>query len=338
MKYFVDFLAQLKKREIYPVYLFYGPETYLREQAIRRLREYVLPPGGDELNYDVLDGSTVTGKDIITTASFSPFISGQRLVVVRNTDIFQAAAKKEADAKYILEYLSDPSPGTCLVFETSQKADRRKKVYKESVRVGKVLEFSRLKPAELIKWMAKLANEAECSLSRDAAGELLARCGQDMNTLCNEINKLACYTGPRKQIDIDMVKELVVGHLEESIFEVVDAIGEKNIVRALAGTRNLLLQKHQPQQIIGMVARQFRLIMQIKGLAEARYAREEIIATLKIHPFVYKKIYAQRKNFSIGQLVRALNNLNEIDYKIKTGQAAFHQAMETYILKICAEK
>jgi DNA polymerase-3 subunit delta len=339
MKYFVDFLTELKKGNVFPVYLFYGPETYLREQAVLRLRETLLPPGGSELNYEVLDGETVPVREIVAAARHTPFISGRRLVVVRNPGLFQPAqGKNDGDEKHLLEYLAGPHAGTCLVFNTAQGVDRRKKVYKEVARVGRAIEFTRLRPAELAKWLAKLAREEECALSREAAEELLARCGQDMYTLYHEMRKLTCHAGRGKEISPAMVRELVAGRVEENIFEVVDAIGSKDCVRALSGVRNLLLQKHQPQQITGMVARQFRLILQVRGLLESGRTRDEIIALLKMHPYVYRKIYQQRNNFSTGRLVRCINELAELDYRVKTGRTAFYPAMETLILKICAEK
>ncbi|AGL00823.1 DNA polymerase III subunit delta [Desulfoscipio gibsoniae] len=337
MKYFIDFLTELKKGTIAPVYLLYGPESYLREQAIERLKEYVLPPGGEQLNFEVLDGSVMSGQEIATAAASTSFIPGRRLVLVRSPQIFQAnSGKNEREIKHVLDYLAAPCPGTCLVFETAQNVDRRKKIYKEMARAGRAIEFTLLKPADLTKWLAKRAREEGCAINREAATELLARCGRDMYTLYHEMQKLTCYKGPGKTIGLGTVRQLVAPRVEESIFEVVDAIGEKNCVRALSGIRNLLLQKQQPQQIIGMVARQFRLILQVQGLAGAGQSREQIIAVLKLHPFVYTKIYGQRRNFSVAQLVMALNNLAELDHYIKTGRADFYPAMETFILKICA--
>ncbi len=337
MKYFVDFLAELKKGNISPVYLLYGPESYLRDQAIERLKKYVLPPGGEQLNYDVLDGSTMSGQEIVTIAVSTSFLAGRRLVLVRSPKLFEAKAEKnEQDIKHLLDYLAYPYAGTCLVFETAQNVDKRKKIYKETARAGRAIEFTLLKPADLTKWLAKRAREEACDIGREAVGELLARCGRDMYTLYHEMEKLVSYTGPGKTISLETVRQMVAARLEDSIFEVVDAIGGKNYVRALSGIRNLLLHKQQPQQIIGMVARQFRLILQVQGLAQEGKSREQIIATLKLHPFVYTKIYAQRKNFSAGQLVKALNNLTELDYALKTGRADFYPAMETFIIKICA--
>jgi len=336
LKYFLDFLAQLKKGVIAPVYLFYGPENYLRDQAVRRLREHLLPPGAQEFDYHVLDGEVASMQDIFSAASFAPLMAGRRLVVVRGSGLFKGDGKKPDDESGILSYLAQPCTGTCLVFDTDKGVDKRRKVYKEAAKVGYAVEFTRLKPAELTKWLAKVAGEEGCSLHREAADELLSRCGRDMYTLYNEIKKLTCFLGPGKSIGPGVVREMVAGRVEENIFEVVDAAGEKDCLRALSGIRNLLLQKQQPQQIIGMVARQFRLILQVRELAAGGDTREQIIAALKMHPFVYQKIYRQRKNFDRAQLVGIINRLTELDYHIKTGRSVFYPAMETLIIKICA--
>lgn len=107
MKYFIDFLAELKKGNVAPVYLFYGPEGYLREQAVERLKEYVLPPGGEQLNFEVLDGSVMSGREIVAAAAYASFIPGRRLVLVKSPQIFQASAEKnDREIKYVLDYLA----------------------------------------------------------------------------------------------------------------------------------------------------------------------------------------------------------------------------------------
>jgi len=339
MKYFIDYLNEIKNEKIYPVYLFYGPESYLREKALLLLKEYLLPSDGQELNYQVLDGAKVSGQEIVSAARDSAFISGQRITIVRNTVLFQSrTGSKVDDDKIIVEYIANPVLDSCLVLETAENVDRRKKIFKETARVGRVVEFSRLKAADLLKWLSKTAREEGCNLDREAAEELLTRCGNEMFVLYNEVRKLAIYTGGGKAIGVKAVRELVTGNVDENVFEVVDAIGKKDCIRALSGIQNLLMQKQQPPQIIGMVARQLRLILQVRGLVEAGLAREEIISSLKLHPFVYRKIYQQRNNFNLQQLINSLNTLADLDYSIKTGRAAFYPSIENLIVKICAQK
>ncbi|WP_027365394.1 DNA polymerase III subunit delta [Desulfotruncus alcoholivorax] len=334
MKYFIDFLNVLKQGKIALVYLFYGPEAYLRDQALMRLKQTLFPSGEGDFNYEVLDGSHVPVAEVIAAVELTPLTAGRKLVVVRDAAILQ----KDADDKQILEYLERPNKGCCLVFETRQSIDRRKKLYKKIATMGGAIEFTRLKTPDLTKWLAKQAREEGAALTREAAEELLLRCGPDMYTLHNEMQKLACFVGTGNTINMDTVKELVASRVEESIFEMVDAIGEKDGTRAIEGIRQLLRQKQQPQQIIGMIARQFRLLYQVQGMIEAGTAREEIIKTLRMHPFVYKKISLQHKNFSSEQLVRTIMRLADLDYLVKTGGGNFSELIETFILKLCFEK
>jgi len=363
MRYFVDFLNELKKGIIAPVYLLFGPEDYMRAQAVLRLKEYILPPDGEQLSFDLLDGSSMSGREIVDAASSASLLPGKRLVLVRDPQILLAKAgsagnkeEDDEDSEYavqsavdknkkskadkdiisLLDYLAAPNPNTCLVFDTGKNVDKRKKIYKETARLGRVLECVSLKPYELMQWLAKQAKEGGCSLDRRGAEELLARCGRDMNALYNEMQKLTSYAKSQGMVNQVVVKMLTAPRIEDNIFDVVDAIGERQCLRALSGIRDLLLSKEQPQSIIGMVARQFRLILQVQGLTQKGYSREQIIALLKMHPFVYSKIVLQRNNFSQAQLIDALTGLMQLDKAIKSGQADFYPAMETFIIKVCS--
>lgn len=369
MKYFVDFLAELKKGVVYPVYLFYGPENYLIDQALFRLKENLLPPGGEQFNYQVLDGEKLEVGDLFATTGSASFLPGRQLVVVRQPGFIKAAPRKgsrdvqdtgdpedrnlvdrreeqqkkdlerlKADEKLFLDYLAAPPEGTCLILIAGSSVDRRKKTYKEVSRVGRVVEFSQLRPMDLKKWLAKRAREENCRLEPEAAELLLERCGRDMYTLYHEMDKLVSFMGQAGVISSGAVRELVAARIEESIFEVVDAIGLQDGRRALTGIRNLLLHKYPPPLIMGMVARQFRLLFQVKGLRDMGQSREEIMSALKLHPFVYQKVSRQCHNFNTGQLVRLIHDLVELDHRVKSGGAVFYPALETLILKICAQK
>ncbi len=75
------------------------------------------------------------------------------------------------------------------------------------------------------------------------------------------------------------------------------------------------------QQILTMITRQFKIIIQVKELLLQNTNQKDIASQLKLHPFVVQKTTPQTRNFSIEQLKKILNGLIEIDYKIKTGQA-----------------
>lgn len=355
MNYFKSILEDFKAGPIAPVYLFFGPESYLRREAVRRLRGILLAAGVEDFNYSEVDGEETTVSEIVSLASMAPFFSEKRLVVVRNAKFFYGkktapAARHEeheeepgdeswgaprAEETHLIKYLAAPNPGTCLVFEAGENIDRRKRIYREIQKTGKVVEFTLLKPGELTAWLEKQARLAGKSLGRGAAAEILIRAGNSLQGLNVEIQKLICYAGEKKMITIEDVAAATPPNPEEDVFAVVDAIGERNPARAMAGITRLIRQKQPPPVILGMVARQIRLILRAGEALRSGSSPFDLASRLAIHPFVAKKMAAQQKNFGRQKLISSLCRLHELDAAVKSGRQDFLAGMEIYILDTC---
>ncbi|MCD4761037.1 DNA polymerase III subunit delta, partial [bacterium] len=132
-------LNQLKKGELSPVYLFYGPGEFRLEQVLNRIRESFIPEGARDFNLKLFYGDRKTGTvDIIDEARSLPFMSQNRLIIVRRTEEFQAGALEG-----FIPYLDDPLETTCLIF-VSSKPDFRKKFYKKIKAMGCSVNFKQL--------------------------------------------------------------------------------------------------------------------------------------------------------------------------------------------------
>ena len=77
-----EFYAQLKENAPQGVYLFAGPEEYLKREALRALQSALLPAGLEQLNETVLEGATAA--QIIEAAETLPFMCERRIVEVRD--------------------------------------------------------------------------------------------------------------------------------------------------------------------------------------------------------------------------------------------------------------
>lgn len=345
MKYFLDLLDALKRGDIAPVYLFYGPEVYLREQALARFREALLDPTTADFNLDLLDGEKVTPEDIVAAVSTPAVMAARRLVIVRHPVLFKAV-KARADGEKVgikpgeaalFAYLEQPAHDTCLIFN-SDTVDKRRKSYKLVAKRGRAVEFSLLKPVELIRWLEQQARQGNRGIRRQAAEELVHRCRGSLMLLSKEIEKLINYTAPGETITLADIDDLVPARTEDSIFAVVDAIGERQWAKAAGGIRDLVLNREQPHYILAMIARQFRLILLAGQLKKEGCPGGELVARLGVHPFVAKKVQEQGKNFSDQQLLKILESLQEVDVSIKTSRQEFYPAMEMMILKTWADE
>jgi DNA polymerase-3 subunit delta len=341
LKYYLDLLDSLKRGNIAPVYLFYGPEVYLREQALARFKEILLEPATAEFNLDLLDGEGTGPDAIVAAAGLPPLLAARRLVIVRQAGLFRPARAGAGESgerpgeALLRSYLEQPAAETCLVFDAGEAVDKRRKIYKLVAAKGRVVEFSLLKPTEIYRWLEQRARQEGRGIQREASEEMLRRRGKSLISLYQEMEKLINYTAPGTTITPREVRDLVPEKLEDSIFAVVDAIGEKQCARALQGIRDLLLCRVQPHYILAMVVRQFRLILLAGELRREGCSGPELAARLGAHPFVAKKVQEQGRNFTTAQLLELLDSLGEIDVKTKTGRLDFYPAMEMLVLKLC---
>ncbi|NHM27302.1 DNA polymerase III subunit delta [Desulfofundulus sp. TPOSR] len=344
MKYYLDLINDLEKGNIAPVYLFYGQESFLHEKAVQRFREKLLMPPAGEFNLDILDGEEVTEGDIVVRAQTPPFMAGWRLVVVRHAPFFTGSpgtssnkrtrASSRDTATPLLAYMQKPTPTTCLIFTTTHPVDQRGRLFKSLKETGRVVEFTYLKTRDLVRWLEKQARLAHKTITPAAAGLLVRRVGPSLFVLSQEMAKLISYTGCRETILEEDIYRLTVPALEENIFNVVDAIGERRIGAALKGIRELLQQGQTGPAILAMVARQFRLILQTLELNAGKRSPGEAAAKLGVHPFVAQKLLAQSCNFTREQVVTALQKLLDLDRAVKRGRLEFYPGIEMLLLEM----
>ena len=77
-----DFFKSVKDGSFQSVYLFTGPEELTKAEALKALRNTLLPPGLEQLNDITLEG--VSAQEIIDCCETLPVMCDRRIVVVRN--------------------------------------------------------------------------------------------------------------------------------------------------------------------------------------------------------------------------------------------------------------
>ncbi len=201
-----------------------------------------------------------------------------------------------------------------------------------------MIEFAPLKPAELTAWLEKQARQAGKTLGPGTAAEIMTRAGTGLQALSVEIHKLILYAGENSVITVKDVAAVTPPHPEEDVFAVVDAIGEMNPARAMAGIERLIRQKQPPPAILAMVARQIRLILRAGEALRSGGPPGNLASLIGVHPFVARKMAAQQKNFDRRRLIISLHRLHHLDVAVKTGRQDFLAGMEMFILDVCLKR
>lgn len=284
------------------VYLLLGDDEERKTRGVEKLRK-----DRTAETYDAAE----TGPETIVSAcnSYSLFGDGP-FVLVRNLDAWNASQKAK-----IVDYLENPSPEADLLM-LGEKLGAREKLLAAVKKTGEVHDFKQPTGKALAKWAIGHAKKQGLELPEDVAGELVTRCSDDKVRVMGEIEKLALYA--EGIATLEDVKALVPPDLQSNIFKFVDALSAGERGKALELLEALLYTNEPPLRILYMIRRQFRLLARARSLFEGDASRSEVASTLKVPPFVAKKLEEQSSVSEEG-LENALALVLDLERGLKGG-------------------
>lgn len=297
------------------LFFFFGDDTYSLFQKINHWKSEFTKKHGDT-NLEVLNGNDLTAEYIKQAVETMPFLGEKRLIIVKN---FISEGDSE-EQKKTAEIFEKEIPDTCVIvfIETSQ-IDKKVTLFKRLKKYAQTTEFLALSGFELTEWVIKEVNKNGGIIDQNAALYLASAVGGNLWALSNDIQKLCAYC-EKRPITIIEIELLVNANLHTSIFQLTDAIAQKNAKLSLETLHNLIESGEDLIRILFMIIRQFRLIIQVKDLKERGLRENEIIGKLKEHPFTIRNTMRQSGNFQIQTLKKIYNFLLDIDVKLKTGK------------------
>ena len=315
-------------------YFFHGDDAYSQKETLARLLNKLGDPALLDLNTTRFSG-VMPFVALRQACDALPFLAPARVVIV--TDLFVAKPGKEFLAE-LLAYLPQLPDKTRLVFLESQALRENNKFLQlaRETKNGYEKPFVRLRGGEVERWIQTRVEEKNGHISRQAAHMLAVNAGNDLALLDNELEKLVVYKGFGEAATIESadVAKLSPYVAEANIFDLVDALGNRNGKRASLLLQQKLNEGTDPFFLFSMFIRQFRLLIQVKELAEAGYRPQGISRELKQHSYVVGKLYQQARGFSLQELEQIYRHLLEIDIDVKTGQAELLTSLELLVANL----
>lgn len=260
------------------VYIFFGEETYLMQQAVEQLRALLVPAGFEEFNYHRLTGKGLTVQELTEAVEAMPMMSQSTFVTVTDMDVFKL---DEAQRTALVSLLEDFPEYCTLVFLYRQlpyKKDGKLKKLTAAVAAHTTeIEFAPQGRQKLQKWVRRRFAAFDKELDDNTIDHLLFTCGSLMDGLVPEINKIAAYAkGKRVTVaDIDAVADPV---LDARIFDMTNAVTARDYDRAAAVLAELLRMQTEPIAILAVLGRELRQLytarLALDGKKDAVWVKE----------------------------------------------------------------
>jgi len=326
-----NMLNLTKQGKIYPVYLFYGKENYLKEDILKKLRNRLIDPAYRELNYKVFYGEKLSINEVINDLETLPLMSEHKLVVIKEAE----KINKNDETKLVNYFnrLSLKNNFSTLII-IYKESSPNKELITAIKRIGIAVNFSITDKAKLTLWINSKFRQSNKKITPEALFYLQSMVGSDLGRLFNEIEKIDIYTKDQKIIEKEDVMITIGGSEAVNIFKVLDSIGDKDIKNAIDGLVKLNQGNLHHLSIFAMIYRQIKLILQTKLLLAGGFNFKEVEKKLKLPYYVVEKMIKQSKKYTFKEICESYELLNIADLELKDSQKEPKIILEELVMNI----
>ena len=318
--------ADMKKGIYKKIYLLTGTQDYMKKRAVRSLSS-VFVADDDTMNLAYFHGKKVDIKEVIALSDTMPFLAEKRVIILEDTEFFSRSCEELAD------YIPNIPETTVLIF-CEEKIDARLKQTKAVKTHGCIAQFSTLSDAELKNFIIKKLATEHRPITEAALDMFIARCGDDMWQITNDLEKIVSYTFGKDGIRPDDVAALMPPRAEDKIFAMIDSILAGRPSEAMKYYGDLLVLRSDPLGILKLLEDQLRLLYHVKLLDEEHMSLKDMAAALSMRDVRVKMaLPAARKSSKIG-LTRKIEMCTETDERIKSGLVDKQIGIESLIFEL----
>jgi DNA polymerase-3 subunit delta len=333
-------------------------DAFLQKQVADSLIGWLLPEAeARDFNMESLEGNSTSLTDVLSRCGNLPFLADHRVVMVRHAELLESMGKtadgaaprgKGSPSKRLADALPELPASTTLILarsaETPEAGARKETPRCINAAVDKAIDKHGLLidctvgiKAEPIA-IAAVNHEAArrgIAMARGAGEYLVKRAGNDIAYLMSELEKCSLRAGPEGEVTKTVIDEMTPQSPRETIFNLMDALGNRNSTKALSLLRELLDGGQAPEQMLSMFANHLRELMQARALIDARVAldagtaervppslaaqlpKNGLVQSLARQGWKGSRLTSQARNFSPDQLQFALSEILGVDLAIK---------------------
>jgi len=326
-----DMLNLIKQEKIYPVYLLYGKENYLKEDISKKLQKRLIDPVYRELNYKVFYGDKLSINEVLNDLETLPLVSKHKLAVIKEAE----KINKNGETKLIdyFNRLSLKNNFSSLII-IYQESSPNKELITAIKRVGIAANFSITDKGKLALWIKSKFSQSNKKITPEALFYLQSIVGSDLGRLFNEIEKIDIYAKDQKIIEKEDVMITIGGSEAVNIFKVLDSVGDKDIKNAIDGLVKLNQGNLHYLSIFAMIYRQIKLILQTKLLLANGFNFKEVEKKLGLPYFVVEKTIKQSKKYTFKEICKSYELLNMADLEFKESQKEPKIILEELVMNI----
>lgn len=308
-----DIIADVKAKNIKPIYLLHGEEPYYIDMVSDFLENNIVADENKDFDFSVLYGGEIKMQDVLAAVSSYPMMSDYRLVVVR-----EAQQIREKDYDLLQLYAKKFNPKAVLVLCCKhKKLDARKGYFKDVQKIGVVMESTKIYDNQVPTFIVNYLRERGKDIKDQAAQMLSTFVGPNLTLLATECDKLIlAMKNEEKVISEELVQKIVGMNREFNAFELLNAVAAKDVQKANTLALVVAGDKVELPAIVPVFFNFFQNLMVFYKYC--RNLDDNAAATkIGVRPFFVRDYRNAASKYNGFQVLKIIGILREYDMKSK---------------------
>lgn len=275
----------------------------------------------------------IAADELLEQLQTSSLFSPAKFLVLQQGERLQA---KQWEA--FLPLLDWESDGSCLVIQVA-KVDARFKFFQALGKAENPMALAKLEVSqrsESSAWLATFLVGSGKELDSAARELCLDLASSSLAELKHLVERACLFSGDEKIVRREHV--LAVGCLvnPEDIFAFTGSLLQGDKAAALIYLEKLVEQGEEALPLVGLLARQYRWLLQILTLRAEGENDSTIASKAGIFPAAAKVLFPAAKRLGSKGVIRGLAALSQTDLKLKSSRLSKQQLLTDLVLELSA--
>ncbi|HYT54129.1 MAG TPA: DNA polymerase III subunit delta [Verrucomicrobiae bacterium] len=330
-----------------------------RDDAVKLLIDLLILEGWTQEQWERLDASSSRALlDLLDVDSSDAREDVDALVAHCKSRDLDLSKRRAGEGHRLVSVLERGLPEWSFLLLTAVQVDRRTRLYKRFEELGAVVYLGlerdrsgKISRENLLEFVTDRLRQTGKNLHPQARETILARAGDDLRGLHQELDKLLLFVGDRQSIRTEDVEAIFADQGQGWIFDLTRAIADRDANAALTQLARLLGQGEHPLKILATVTAEVRRLLFARQLLETELAKlwkrgmnyQQFQQTvlkpgrplLTRNPYADYMCFQRAEHFSLDELTRSLEGLFDSDLRLKSTGSQPRLVLERWILGMC---
>jgi DNA polymerase-3 subunit delta len=322
---FID-INRIQNQEIINNLLLIGSEEYLIEQNLKLILDKQFPKRNEDYNFYNIDSEEQDLGHIFDLANSFPMLGDKITIVCKNFQNYFKGRQKKNDPNLVIlkKYFENPSPTTNIILTVcnskfSKVTEKLPSPYNLIEKNSQVIFHPKIWPDKFSTWLKNKFQYHGVNVSDRVIGIILSQTPENLRDIGNQVDKIITFLGGGKNLDEELVFQIIGNSRQFNIFELKNQIAQRNLDNSLYIAENIY--KNSRSELFTLSANLFSLFknaLRYSYFANQSPNQYDIARNMGVSFMAIKEIASANLKYNSNEIEKIFILLSNADFKLKT--------------------